>query len=814
MKFFKVPLLLAVCLVSGLPAQNSSTPLFKLPKYQTPIPGSSSRIWHFTQNLGPTGARGWMSGAKGDTLKSREILVKSVEPGSPSDGILQPYDVIVGARFHDKSAPSTWQTVPSLKPFENDARMSFARAITWAESEQGAGRLELLVSREGQVNAAVIPLRVMGNYADAAPLFCSKSHAVAKGAADFVAKTMPAYGYSVDVGEPKAALLMLGMGDAAYLDHVRRTAMNASLNHTVSISGKDSWRWGNTAVFLCEYYLATGDDRVLPAIQDFTKHIADAQYNPGTWGHTTVKNFVPPGYGSVNATAVTCFLALVMAEHIGLQDELINGYNKTNTVDNSIRFFGSFAGLGSPPYGDHMVNSNPSGSGKSGPLVVAFNLLGSERITNWYAQLCASVSQELFEAGHSGNYFNQVWTPLGASFAGSENYASFWARFHSYRDLARRHDGSFVTQPQPHWREGDLGSINYLSRGPHWSTGGFGLSYLAGNKKLAILGRKDSVFAANPPIELKGALAAFKQKNFKAAFQLSRQQAASPNPRVVELAEQLMQISILNRQSVDLTLADMKKTHSAGDLAKLNSQLQAIESILDPNDSRLSTFRSALEAPGASKIVSNGREFYRFYSRVDFDGEKGFRHFTAPGHHSRIQSLAAEASSSSALSDPYATIAKKIVAGLPKKIPTANVTLIKMKQGDSSQWKMSSENLPTDWFSPRFNDSRWEQAKTPVKGIEGTRAFRTTFEVEDPAAIDYLALQQMAGGMLRVYLNGTLIIHLEPERTRGRYERTVNLKPNTVELLKLGENTLAVVMDNTADRFKDFDLGLKVALKN
>jgi len=46
--------------------------------------------------LGPTGARGWVYGRKGQTSDARQILVTAVAKGSPADGVLREGDVILG----------------------------------------------------------------------------------------------------------------------------------------------------------------------------------------------------------------------------------------------------------------------------------------------------------------------------------------------------------------------------------------------------------------------------------------------------------------------------------------------------------------------------------------------------------------------------------------------------------------------------------------------------------------------------------------------------------------------------------------------
>ena len=65
--------------------------------------------------LGPTGARGWIYGRRGHTADARQILVTRVAKNSPADGILKKGDVILGV---------------AGRPFDGDARIQFAKAIT------------------------------------------------------------------------------------------------------------------------------------------------------------------------------------------------------------------------------------------------------------------------------------------------------------------------------------------------------------------------------------------------------------------------------------------------------------------------------------------------------------------------------------------------------------------------------------------------------------------------------------------------------------------------------------------------------------
>ena len=109
--------------------------------------------------LGPTGARGWMYAWK-HTGEARQILITEVAKGSPADGVLQAKDVILGV---------------GTKPFADDARIQFARAIAAAEQKDANGSLKLIRWRAGKTENVEIQLPVMGSYSSTAPYDCAKS---------------------------------------------------------------------------------------------------------------------------------------------------------------------------------------------------------------------------------------------------------------------------------------------------------------------------------------------------------------------------------------------------------------------------------------------------------------------------------------------------------------------------------------------------------------------------------------------------------------------------------------------------------------
>ncbi len=746
-------------LVSSLTHAQKEHELAKFPPHQTPVPYMGQRNYHLTQNLGATGARGYVQGHDGHSHDSREIMIKSIEPGSPAHGILQPYDIIVGAAVPPKTPASSWTTAPQLKPFDSDARLAFSRALTWAESDAGKGELKLLRVRNGEQDTITIKLPVMGTYSDTAPFDCPKSAKIVENAAAFLAEKMPADGYSPGVGRPHNAGLLLATHDPKYLDHVRRSAMRMSLGHTISDAGHETWRWGNTNTFLTEYYLATGDKRVLPTIEEFAKVLTDGQCNPGTWGHRGVPDFIPPGYGSVNSTGIVCFYSLILGKQAGVT-------YSDKAIANSAGFYGKYAGRGNIPYGDHTPYYSTSNGGKAGKAALCFHMLDAYPASQWFARLSASSNLKEIEGGHTGNYFNQTWTPLGVQLAGRQNTINYWKRFLSYRDMCRRQDGSFMTQPWPQTREGDLGT-GYVSKGPLWTTGSFALSYLSGTQRLAMLGRRDSCFAVDAPAELKPALDTFHLKDFVRAGKIADSLKSSSNPRTVALAAQLKDVCERNLASIPLTLSSMEKNLYAGDLFLVKHQLQAIDSVLDSDDPALTKYYAALEAEGMDDLLAQGAQYHRALSEMAWDGEKGFN-IIQPGYNNRtrrwLQALVRNKDSF------YGKAATALLEKEPNRSLRAGKELISIKA--------------ESWHKPD---------KIHTENIE--------FDVENADAIRDIYLSYQSAKAIKMHLNGTLIIDLKIGRPDPR-PVTLLLKPITSELLENGKNSITVDFTPSDNAFK------------
>lgn len=455
--------LVAFCLSIFIRAHAASEELVDLTKT---TPGKTDNSY----NLGPTGALGWMYVEKGMTEKSRQILITVVEKGSPADGKLEVGDVILGV-FD--------------KPFADDARRVFGQAIGQAETEKAGGKLPMIVWRKGKSQTVELKLQVMGTYSETSPYDCPKSKKILDQGLPLVVKNF-AKENSLHVNE----LALLASGRPEYLDVVRKSAHEVA-NKTPDVEtlwkkssdgGMATWYHGYNNLFLCEYYLATGDKTVLPAIRSYTTTISRGQGHFGTWGHGYVPPTssgelhgpVPP-YGPVNMTGLPCFVSLILAEKCGIEaPELKPAIARSNS------FFSYYVGKGSVPYGEHRPGAVHDDNGKTSLAAMAFSLQGKPSETHFFTKM-VTASFESREWGHTGNGFSYLWGPIGANCGGPKAMSAFMKELRWYYDLARRWDGAFVNVETG-------GGVASSYHGTLGMTACYMLGYAAPLKKISLTG--------------------------------------------------------------------------------------------------------------------------------------------------------------------------------------------------------------------------------------------------------------------------------------------------------------------------------------
>jgi hypothetical protein len=444
-----------------------------------------------TYNLGATGLRGWiytkaannLDAAQGrTTLASRQILVTHVGAASPADGVVKVDDVILGVEG---------------KPFSDDARKSIAQAIQNAETEASSGVLKLTVSRSGTIQELSIKLTVMGTYSETAPWECAKSKRIL----DQACKVLEMEKMDQDWTGSIQGLALLATGKPEYLPKLQEFARSLASLQVDPNKKPDGPIWGDTwqlayrNLFLCEYFLITRDQEVLPAIDDITLSLARGQGMYGTFGHgfaalTKDGKFngsVPP-YGPVNMAGLPANLSIVLAKNCGINHPEID-----QAIARAAGFFGYFTDKGAIPYGEHEPWPYHENNGKNSITALMFCAIGNKpKETEFFARM-ATAGYASREYGHTGQGFSYLWSALGANVGGPEATTAFFKKASWHFDLVRRSDGSFTYDGGEQYGAGQTDDNTYFGKSGYYGlspAATYVLTYAMPLRKLVITGRE------------------------------------------------------------------------------------------------------------------------------------------------------------------------------------------------------------------------------------------------------------------------------------------------------------------------------------
>lgn len=426
------------------------------------VPEKANHDW----NLGAIGARGWIYSNHMDTTEARQVLIQKIEPHSPAHGALEVGDVLLGT---------------GLKPFSTDARIELANAIAQAEA---TGTLPLICWRKGEIQTLTLKLPLLGSYSATAPFNCAKSKRIFVEGCATLAKQIKA---NPREGNPITkslnALALLASGNPEYLPLVRdQVKALSSYSDHLERRSLHSWFYGPITILLAEYTLATGDQQFIPELKRLAQEITEGQSAVGSWGHRFVQaNGVLSGYGMMNAPGVPLTTALVLARAAGVSDPKLD-----EAIAKSTRLLRFYLEKGSIPYGDHhpWIQSHDD-NGKNGAAAILFNLLDDAEAATYFSHMSLASHGAERETGHTGNFFNLLWSLPAVALSGQNATGSWMAEYGWYFDLARQHDGTFRHQ-------GPAQSRSDAYR--NWdSTGAYLLAYAQPLRKIYLTGKHQNM---------------------------------------------------------------------------------------------------------------------------------------------------------------------------------------------------------------------------------------------------------------------------------------------------------------------------------
>jgi hypothetical protein len=715
--------------------------------------------------LGPTGIKG--KGAKEEGTIDL-FSVSEVEIGSPAHGLVREFDVITGVNG---------------KPFpkKSDARINLGYAII--DSEAKDGKLSLQINRRGKPREVVIQLDRIPDYSPTWPFDCARTDTMLVNACDFLAREqLPSGQMPSDeglIGENHSGLLWLAMGEPRYLKNAMRSAYwfsdyilkHERLGHT---PGWGPWQCGYGALLLAEYYQMTGDRNILPALKAVCGFITRGQGSSGGWSHYfDGGNGV--GYGEVNNTGMICYMALIMGKECGVEvDE-----ERFRLAE---KYYDRFAPALTSAYGDHNVSFDgyDTQNGKVGGLAVAHRLNGRQMESDGYA-LKSARSFNSIQSGHTGHFFNLLWTPSGASLAPAKDYRWGMDQIGWYYSLSRTWRGGFFCQPNP---GGGSRNKKYSLYGQNMTTAGIALGLATPRRHLRILGAPESVFVVKLPSELEAARKLHQANRWDEAVAAvdAFLKKGGLDAETVRLANELRDKARYVKDGMGLAMAELDRMTTGNRLNvrayESTLMVEPLKKIFGENDQRLKAMIERL--PGRNRLIwQRGEQYYdAFRTLKQLRTETWFVYC----------GLVAKAFPQ--INMPFDNPVWTTIA-TPTDAAATCRTLVVPQASDA----------PKGWERAAFDDGGWVDpfSKTDTgkkkSSPKGYQLVRVGFDLQATPKSLRIAFVKKQPGLQdkgEVYLNGELVLKVETAAESG----AVELFKETVNLLRPGRNVLAYGTSN------------------
>ena len=404
--------------------------------------GPDQEVPGFLVNLGPTGARA--------VLTQSSFVVKHVFEGSPADGVLQIEDEITGA---NGSAFGT-HTFGKFYGMGYEVgyegpMMDLGTAIEDSEGRDGA--LALDVIRNGEPMKVEVQLAPIGRFSDTFPLECAKSAKLAADAVEYVVGREDEHGHHVHE-QGKVGLALLAHGR---MDEAKKLA-----EEWIEPPEETLWTWHPSyrSIFLCEYFLMTGDERVLPAIRTLIERLYLAQVlDPELYkdrmhgGQPQADNYLKgglghghriSGYGTMTITTLLAMLSWELAETCGIEVDgrhvdLAYACIHEHTHESGYMGYRFATGAYTPV-------------GRQGLSILLHQLAGDRDADDHLRRVTRGLAnaKTRLNDGHGDNAQAVFWALLGIQLSDDElAIREVFDYNKAFINMARTHDGAFVVQP-------------------------------------------------------------------------------------------------------------------------------------------------------------------------------------------------------------------------------------------------------------------------------------------------------------------------------------------------------------------------------
>lgn len=448
---FKQPALCALLILGLAPIRLGAESFYSKPALfsKRPEEGRSSQT---VDRFGPVGM-------SIELIQPAFVMrIKAIEEGSPAAGMegLAPGMIIESING---------ETLRDIDP-----RIQLGNLITAAEASDGRIRLRVKDAPDGAVREVVVNIPVLGAFSPTWPIDCPKSDRIVRNFADYLKSEGAQRGFA-GIG----MLFLLSTGDEGDLAYVREWARGQDRISSMP------WHLGYGGLAMCEYYLRTGDQDVLPNIQERVDRLVEMENNGGWGAREAITHLTYGGGGGhLNAAGVLCAAYLLLAKECGADVS-------EETLLRTLAHFYRFAGRGNVPYGNNKPEGGFTDNGKNGKnafVMAAAAALAMDGERSIYARARDTAAQFAFYStgymlhGHTGGGIGEIWRSASMGLLHETmpgQYRDFMDQRRWHYELSRRFDGSF----------GILGGERYDTT--EWGAG-YALTFTVPRKTLRLTG--------------------------------------------------------------------------------------------------------------------------------------------------------------------------------------------------------------------------------------------------------------------------------------------------------------------------------------
>jgi len=710
---------------------------------------------------------GWL-GATGLQVKpfGPNMHVIRVLPGSPAAGQIEVGDMI----YRVNGAP-----------LEADHLQQVGRAITRAESQAGGGKIAFAFRRGNDLHEKTLTLEVLGTYSATSPYDCPKADRIIANSEAYLARRGGLSSGAAGGGWLYSeTMFLMAAGTPEHQGLVRRFIYNKmremDKNENMRAGG-NAWFQGHGALLFAEYYLATGDRNVLPYLEAYCKHAAAMQSRPGTFEDMPPRSIggwrhnYPGGqwYGMIPNIGLPAMIGMKLAKEAGVE---IND----EAYERGMHFFtDGQAEMGHVDYAavmpdraapdpidpekaqDGMLYARNGGRGMA---AVLFDLEGDTRIAHLNSMYTAFAWNNCHE-GHGTNFFNGLWTPIGARLHSKKAFINFMGKHYWYRDLKRMYNHTAL----PAERAG--------------ASVGHDLVLTIPRQRLRMLGAPESVFAAEAPAELQPALDAYYARDYARAQTLAAALGSSTeiNSTTRDKAAQLERAASEIQESIAADVAKARALLDEGKVYEARLDLRQLTGVMPKSDDRLASIQQAIDAADDRAMNQDKQRYDALQEKLAFDAGSGG---AADAQDVQWQSLTTNAAINQRLLNKDGIV----------------------PESEATRWRVNIleavSQAPEGWNQPGFDDSGWGETRLPISWhLNHAFIARTTFDVDDPEAIQALRVSCHPFRQLniRVYINGQVVAKFNKCENNKSWVHG-ELPPAALKHLKKGKNTLAFSTTN------------------